>query len=217
MKTVLLPVKGFDRAKSRLSSVLEPSERAALAAAMFRDVATALTGSRSLDNVIVVTADSGVAELAGQFGFEIVDEPKVTGHSDAINRVSRELAGHGVSLLALAADLPLLRADEVDQILALKTAGVVLIANREGAGTNGLLMPDGRVIEAAYGAESLERHRRRALSAGILVEVVEVPGVAFDVDTREDLNDLTQLLNPSSHTWRCLVACERLTSARSVS
>ncbi len=217
MKIVLLPVKGFDRAKSRLTSVLEPSERAALAAAMFHDVAAALAGSRSLDNVIVVTADSGVAKLAGQFGFEIVDEPNVAGHSNAINRVSRELAGPGVSLLALAADLPLLRADEVDQILALNTEGIVLIANREGTGTNGLLMPDGRVIETAYGAESLERHRRRAVSAGILAEVVEVPGVGFDVDTPEDLKDLTELLNPSSHTWRCLVACERLATPRSVS
>lgn len=204
MKTVLLPVKGFDRAKSRLAPLLESAQRARLAAAMFRDVATTLAATARIDRIIVITADPYVEELTRPFGFDLVDEPNVAGHSDAVNRMSRDLVRPGDSLLALAADLPLLCPEEVDGILKLEAPGVIVIPNREGTGTNGLMMLDGCRIETAYGEGSLARHRHRAHAAGLRVDIVEVAGIGFDVDTPDDLADLGVALDPASFTGRFL-------------
>src|SRR5262245_66497554 len=81
MNTVLLPVKDFKDSKQRLVPALDATARARLAQAMLRDVLSVLTRARAPQRVVVFTAAEEVMELARQFGFDIVFEGSVDGHS----------------------------------------------------------------------------------------------------------------------------------------
>ncbi len=53
-----------------------------------------------------------------------------------------------------------------------------------------------------YGEGSLQRHLSRAEAAGLKAEVLQIPGIEFDLDTPEDLEFFLRLPQTDSHTWR---------------
>src|SRR6266478_3188077 len=87
MKTVLLPVKDFKDAKQRLASALSPEQRAGLAHAMLADVLDALSAAAEPARIIVYTASDDVIHAVRPFGFEVLRERRVEGHSAAVNTV----------------------------------------------------------------------------------------------------------------------------------
>ncbi len=117
MRIVLLPIKDFNDAKQRLAGALAPEHRAALARAMLSDVLGAISRARSPQRVIVFTASAEVAEVVRPFSFEIVEEILVRGHSTAVNGMVEQLSGAGSKILAIAGDLPTLRAEDIDLLL----------------------------------------------------------------------------------------------------
>jgi len=69
-----------------------------------------------------------------------------------------------------------------------------VLPDRHGTGTNGLLLTPPDVIAPAFGPGSRARHSDAATAAGARVEVAELTGFAFDVDTRDDLDALRDAL-----------------------
>jgi len=60
----LIPVKGFDRGKSRLSDVLPPRERAAFTRELFEHVVRVLRESPSIDGIAIVSDSQEAREHA---------------------------------------------------------------------------------------------------------------------------------------------------------
>src|SRR5438876_375060 len=118
MKTVLLPVKDFGNAKQRLVPACDAETRAALARAMLTDVLSALRRAHTPERVVVFTASFEVKEMARTFGFEVVHEPSVDGHSAAVNGMVAELSSTSTRIFSIAADLPRLAPSDVDFVLA---------------------------------------------------------------------------------------------------
>ena len=92
MKTVLLPVKDFRYAKQRLSSALDARSRAELSRAMLSDVLEVLGGARVPERVVVFTSSDDIVQMAERFGFEVILENSIQGHSTAVNHMVRELS-----------------------------------------------------------------------------------------------------------------------------
>ncbi|PYS40968.1 MAG: hypothetical protein DMG14_08780, partial [Acidobacteria bacterium] len=84
MNTVLLPVKDFKDSKQRLLPALDATARAGLARAMLKDVLTAISASRAPGRVVVFTAADEVMQMARPFGFDVILEKSVDGHSAAV-------------------------------------------------------------------------------------------------------------------------------------
>jgi 2-phospho-L-lactate/phosphoenolpyruvate guanylyltransferase len=185
----VLPVKRFERAKQRL----ERPDRGGLMRDMAAGVLAALSEA-ALDGVLVVTADPGAAALARRHGAEVVDEPGLLGHSRAAALgVETALARGAERVLLLAGDCPLLRTADIDALLeAHDGEGVVVLADRHGTGTNGLLLAPPRAIAPAFGPGSRARHERLAADAGVACVVEEREAFAFDVDTLDDLAAVEQ-------------------------
>ena len=203
MKTVLLPVKDFANAKQRLAPVLSSEARAGLAQAMLADVLDALSNAGP-DRVVVYTASERIARMVRPFGFEIVNEPEVSGHSSAVNRMLPILASSSERVLAIASDLPHLTSDEVNRILDAACDSLVLLPSRDGAGTNGVLCVTPARIDMAYGEGSFRRHVQRAADADLPLTVLDIPGIAFDIDTADDLDAFVADPRLDSETWRFL-------------
>ncbi len=60
---------------------------------------------------------------------------------------------------------------------------------RDGDGTNGLLIAPPDLIATRFGPGSAGRHQAAGLEAGGTVERLDAPGLAFDIDTPDDLAD----------------------------
>jgi 2-phospho-L-lactate guanylyltransferase len=191
----ILPVKSFGRAKQRLGEAVGAPERAELAAAMVGDVLGALALVPGLDELIVVTAEPRAAAAARQAGAVVIDDPVEAGQSDAAARgVDAAVARGAGRALLVPGDCPALDPDEVAGLLAgFDGAGVVIVPDRHGSGTNALRLTPPAIIAPAFGPGSFARHAALAAAAGALVRVAHAPSLELDVDTPDDLAALRRL------------------------
>jgi 2-phospho-L-lactate guanylyltransferase len=204
MKTVLLPVKDFSRAKQRLAPALDAATRADLARAMLADVLKALGHASSPQRVVVFTASEEVIQMTRPFGFEVALELSVDGHSAAVNRMVEELSAGATRILSIAADLPRLAPSEIDFALDSPSEPITLIPSRDGTGTNGVVFIPPARIAMEYGEGSFRRHLSKAAASGRRSAVINLPGIAFDIDTLEDLQAFIEDPRKDSETWRYL-------------
>ena len=189
MRTVaVLPVKRFTRAKQRLRAAVDGIARERLAAAMVGDVLQVVTALDELVRVIVVTAEPAAAQLADEAGAHVVRDPDEAGQSAAaalgIVAAVRELEAQRV--LLVPGDTPGIDRDELLAILA-RTEPVVIVPDRHGTGTNGLLLAPPAAIAPAFGPGSRARHEAAARAAGVACAILALPSLTHDVDTPEDL------------------------------
>jgi len=204
VKTVLLPVKDFANAKQRLASKLDPSARAGLARSMCLDVLNTLARTRVPNRVVVFTAADEVIQMARPLGFDVVLEKAVDGHSAAVNHMVSELLSSSSRILSIASDLPRLVPSEIDFVLDAATEPITLIPSRDWTGTNGALFISPARIVMEYGEGSFRRHLSKAAAAGHRADVMNLPGIAFDIDTPEDLDLFLDDPRRDSETWRYL-------------
>jgi 2-phospho-L-lactate/phosphoenolpyruvate guanylyltransferase len=211
MQVLAVPVKGLDRSKRRLSTLLAPQERARLTLAMLEGVLDAGMAQPGWD-VWVVSASEPVLETAVRTGARPV--PDGAGSlQGAVRQVERELAAAspGAALAVLLADLPLITAGALGRTLGRSGAVVAAPAASHG-GTNLLLRRPGSVIPNRFGPSSFEKHRAEALRAGVMFREVADPVLAFDLDTAADLARLIDAPGggPASAALTDLALAERL-------
>jgi 2-phospho-L-lactate guanylyltransferase len=192
----VLPVKSFGRAKQRLDAAVGQPDRAELAAAMVGDVLAALGAVPQLDDLIVVTAEPRAAGAARSAGAQVVDDPVESGQSDAAARgIAAAVARGAERVLLVPGDCPALDAGEVDGLLGgFPGAGVVIVPDRHGSGTNALRLTPPDVIAPAFGPGSFARHAAYGAAAGAVVRVAQAPSLELDVDTPGDLAALRSAL-----------------------
>ncbi len=185
--SVVIPVQAFEHAKSRLGAVLDAEERRDLVERLLVGTVTAALATPGVAEVLVVSPDPDVLEVARGAGARPVEQ-----HSRGLNPALQEAraATSARRLLILPADLPGLRPSDVARILeagdAAGTPSVVLVPDRHGTGTNALLLDPPDAIDPAFGGDSRAGHAWLAASADI--PFLEIAGVLdLDVDTPEDL------------------------------
>ena len=205
MKTVLLPVKDFAQAKQRLSVSVDAETRAGLARAMLSDVLSVLGRARVPQRIVIFTACDEVIQMTRPFGFDVVLEKSVDGHSVAVNQMVDELSGSCSRILSIAGDLPRLVPSEVDFALDAASEPITLIPSRDWTGTNGVVFISPARIAMDYGEGSFRRHLSKASAAGHRSDVMNLPGIAFDIDTPDDLQAFMEDPRKDSETWRYLM------------
>jgi 2-phospho-L-lactate/phosphoenolpyruvate guanylyltransferase len=189
---ILVPIKNLAQAKQRLSPVLSPGERFALARAMCEDVLQALADWPSRPAVAVVTSDSFARDLAGRFRFEVVADDLNSGETGAIEMATTLCRARGAeSTLVIPADIPLIDGSELQKIVdSAPPGGAVLVPDAAGRGTNAAWRSPGDLFPLRFGNDSFLPHLAAAKATGLPCVVLELPGIARDVDRPEDLREL---------------------------
>jgi len=188
---ILVPVKNLANAKQRLSPVLTPEERFALAQAMCEDVLQALARWQSRSAVGVVTSDSFARELAAQLRFEVIPDNN-SGETNAIEMATAVCRERGAShTLVVPADIPLIDGAELQKIVDnAPPRGALLVPDAAGRGTNAAWRSPGDLFPLRFGNDSFLPHLAAAKAADLPCVVLELPGIARDVDRPEDLCEI---------------------------
>jgi 2-phospho-L-lactate guanylyltransferase len=189
MRYALVPVKDLSQAKVRLSPLLSPDERHALAAAMLDDVLAALRQATTLDRIALVTTDAHALALAAEWGFEVVDEGSGRGETGAVELAVKVCRERGASSLAvIPGDIPLLTAADVDIVMQHGLRyDVVIVPSWDSRGTNAVLLRPPDALQLRFGSWSFFPHVKQAKHKGLSYKVVRLPRVALDVDVPDDL------------------------------
>jgi 2-phospho-L-lactate guanylyltransferase len=205
----ILPVKRFSQAKQRLGASVADQLRMELARAMVDDVLVALAETVSIEHTILVTREESIAVAARRQGALVVEDVVEDGQSAAVTLGVRRALAEGVErALCIPGDCPALDPAELDSLLASRgerargddrAAGdfapeVVIVPDRHGTGTNGLLLTPLDAIVPSFGPGSCARHRELAASAGVACRIERPRSLLLDIDTGEDLAALRERL-----------------------
>ena len=189
---ILVPVKNLSSAKQRLAPVLNPLARTELAQAMLHDVLTVLHRWNERPPVAVVSSDPFAVMLACEYEFEVIPDPSNPGETGAIEMATRVCVDRGVeSTLVIPADIPLFHSWELEDILSsAPEEGSVLVPAGDGRGTNAAFRRPANLFPLRFGNDSFQPHLAAAQATGKTCIVLELPGIAIDIDNPDDLREL---------------------------
>jgi 2-phospho-L-lactate/phosphoenolpyruvate guanylyltransferase len=193
----ILPVKSFARAKQRLGATVADPMRQELAAAMVADVIAALAQTPEIERTIVVTREPGIAQAALEAGALLLEDAGEEGQSAAaLLGIERAVQEGFQRVLCVPGDCPAADPAELGALLAEHgtAAEVVVVPDRHGSGTNGLLLHPPRAIDPSFGPDSCARHLALAGAAGVAARVEQLPSLLLDIDTGADLDVLRRRL-----------------------
>lgn len=195
MKTLLIPVKAPTGSKTRLSDLLSAGERKQLAWVMFEDVVRAVTHTREPDLIVLVSSFSQAVDRARTLGWDVIFEHSQVSESASIDWASQILRERGFdTVMRLPADLPLVRSEDIDDILSMKidTPGALLVPSRDGTGTNAIVRTPPALFASRFGPNSLSLHKQEAARAGASCVVVNNERIALDIDEPADVEVLLE-------------------------
>ena len=189
---ILVPVKNLSAAKQRLAGVLDQPSRTALAQAMLHDVMTTLHSLKNGPQVAIVSCDPYALKLAEEYKFEVIADPANPGETGAIEMATRLCVERGAeSTLVIPADIPLIQAWELEEILKrAPDEGSVLVPAADGRGTNAAFRRPANLFPLRFGNDSFKPHHAAAQATGKPCVVLNLPGIAVDVDNPSDLQEL---------------------------
>jgi len=182
---VLIPLKRLDDAKSRLSDALSPAERASLMLELLERV-VAVVEEADVGAVTVVSAETRTPAGVSRF------DDRGLPWNDALAAAMREIVSEPV-VAVVSADLPRLTPEDVQALVAATPDFGLAIARALDGGTNAVSMRPPGAVRTHFGEpQSAAVHAQATAAAGLAARIVDIPGLAFDVDTPADLAELRE-------------------------
>jgi 2-phospho-L-lactate/phosphoenolpyruvate guanylyltransferase len=190
----IVPVKRFENAKTRLSSILDIDDRIRLSLLMLEDTLQTLSVVHLLARVIIVSADKRVKEIAVKYGANFLLEEKERGVNSAValadSYCMKEAAD---ATLVIPHDLPLLDSTDISKACELaenEFRCIVICPSLRYDGTNMLLRKPPFIIKTFYDTDSYNMHVKAATRLGIPIKQLFSKALMYDIDTPEDVLEI---------------------------
>jgi 2-phospho-L-lactate guanylyltransferase len=185
----LVPLKRLDYAKTRLASVLDPATRVRVMRALLDHTLTQVKAAPSIRSVTLVSSAVEAASIAAEHGVGHFDDRGLPWNDALAAAIAEAVTSEAVAIVS--ADVPLLTADDVERLVAALTGRGAVIARATDAGTNAIAMQPAGAMPTTFGVkESAARHAELARDFGLTPVVVDIPGLAHDLDTAADLEEV---------------------------
>jgi 2-phospho-L-lactate guanylyltransferase (CobY/MobA/RfbA family) len=172
---VIVPLRSFARAKSRLRTVSGLDVDA-----LVERLAQGVLGAARPRRTLVVTDDARVARWARDRLVEVVDAP--VGLNASVEAAYRTLAAGGVAVIAHG---DLAYPGGIGQFEP--PPGLTVFTDHHESGTNVLVVPTGLDVVFGFGPRSRDHHEHEAARLGLPTRTVTDSPWRFDVDEPGDL------------------------------
>jgi len=195
MRTIaIVPAKTFENAKTRLSKMLDIDERIRLSSLLLDYTLEVLANSKSLAQVVVVSADKRAKDIASKHEARFVYEEKENGVNSAVAIAdSYCIQEEAEATIVIPHDLPLLDPSGVSKSCHLaenESKCIVICPSSRFDGTNMLLRKPLSVINTFYDCDSYNMHVNSAVNNGVPIKLLFTKAVMSDLDTPEDAKQL---------------------------
>jgi 2-phospho-L-lactate guanylyltransferase len=184
--SLVVPVKVLAQAKSRLTGLADDS-RSKFALAMAADTIAAAAEANNVGDVLVVTDDPEIGDMAAALGAVVLADTPQAGLNEALAHGAgySEQRWPDRGRAGLAGDLPALRPGELTAALdAAASVGVAFVPDAEGTGTTLYAAAPAVPFSPQFGPASRDSH----LAGGAVeLRMGERAGLRQDVDTIDDL------------------------------
>lgn len=207
MHYTIIPIKSLKDGKKRLESFLTSSERKELILALLHDVLNAATESKLSDHVLLITHDPEIIESTLKWNLpklKFLLEPTAQGTNEAVQfALNWSLSEGASSILIIPADIPLIKASDIDDLIELGHAqnSIILVPSQRKDGTNAVFMKPPNLVGVWYGIDSFQKNIKTIVDRNIPYKILENPSFALDIDLKEDLELLQSVAREkySSH------------------
>jgi 2-phospho-L-lactate/phosphoenolpyruvate guanylyltransferase len=202
---LLIPVKNLTNAKQRLSEALDQVQRSQLAEAMLRDVMSAAAGVAERLDIYLVTGDERVRDMATEFRFGVIEDSCNESETAAIAMATAWCAQQEYdTTVVVPGDTPLITSAELHRVLdAAPAEGAVFVPAYDRRGSNCILRRPASIIPLRFGNESFLPHCEAMKKTGKPLIILEMPGIALDIDNPHELQLLLQR-DGDTHAQRLL-------------
>ena len=197
----LIGLKRLSVAKQRLMADLSPGDRQDLMLAMLASVVAAARAA-ALGPVALATSEERAPSLASALGVALLSDGGLPWNAGLVHALAA-VTPQPDAVLYLAGDLPLVTAADLVLFVNASPARGVGVARARDGGSNALLVTPPTLMRPRFGETgSAAVHQGDALAAGVDVAVLDIPGLALDVDTIEDAWDAGVVARPLSGRGR---------------
>ncbi len=187
----IVPVKRFENAKTRLSSILSHDDRISLASIMLDETLQILSNTTCIQKVIVVSSDDRARKIASSHGCDFLREVKDNGVNSAVGLADNySMTHHADASIVVPQDLPLLHHLEISKVCGLaenEKKCIVICPSQRYDGTNVLLRKPPDVIPTFYDSNSYESHISAARDIRLQTKVYLSRKLMLDIDVPEDM------------------------------
>ena len=185
----LVPLKRLDYAKTRLATVLDPPTRVRVMRALLAHTLEVVKAAPSVARVTLVSSAVEAPAIAAEHGVAHFDDRGLAWNDALAAAIAEAVQGDAVAIVS--ADVPLLTTADVEAYVgALREHGAV-IARATDAGTNGVAMHPAGAMPTTFGSKgSAALHADLAREAGLEPVIVDLEGMAHDLDTAADLQEV---------------------------
>lgn len=189
----VLPAKDLVDAKQRLADALSAPERRLLFRTMYEDVLSVLAEVPGLSGIAVITRDEEAAAVAKSYGARIITEAENQGQTAAVEAAVATLIDDSItSIMTFPGDAPLITRDEIDSVLAAHgdAPAMTIVPAHDRRGSNCIALSPPDLIPFSFGNDSFKPHLAAARARNVDPVILDLPGIALDIDTPDDLRQL---------------------------
>ncbi|MFB0560877.1 MAG: 2-phospho-L-lactate guanylyltransferase [Candidatus Lokiarchaeia archaeon] len=203
---VIIPFKGLVESKSRLVRGISDDLRKRLVMAMLSDVIAAVTSSKKVNYLIVITSDTKIENTVPKNATLLLEERPRGINQAIIDATKYSLSMNAEATLVVPADLPLITPQDIDTIILMgRSKPVVILSSSLTGGTNILFRAPPQIIEPKFGNNSFQAHLKESRKMNIEPKIYSSPGVSLDLD---EIEDIKKLMEYGNHTKTFEVLCK---------
>ncbi len=194
MKTaVIIPVKSFSKAKSRLN--LSETKSTQLCEIMLKEILQVVSETKLINDILLVSKDESAFSIGKKFGcIEIMDEME-SGVNNAVVLANEFLVEHKYSCsIVLPQDIPLIYPEDLGNLLRLyqNRKYAIIVPSRYFDGTNALVRAPTPNIMTRYDEGSYKFQFESIRKAKMKYSLALIHRIMIDVDNVVDVGYLTK-------------------------
>jgi 2-phospho-L-lactate/phosphoenolpyruvate guanylyltransferase len=192
----IVPVKNFERGKSRLASLLTVKERIKLSELFLDNTLNTLTKTPVISQSVIISSDKRAEESVKKYDAIFLGEKKDKGVNAAVALADTHISEYAVDAsIVIPQDLPLLLPEDIECIYTAADKNercLVICPSLRFDGSNALLRRPPLLLKTNYDNDSYNIHIKNAEASNACVKSIHIKRIMIDIDTIEDIIKLTE-------------------------
>ncbi len=187
---IIIPIKRFEKSKTRLSGFLSQEQRAWLCNLMVNDLIEKMSELEE-SNLFLVTNEIIPIPEKSKEKVVVLFEGRSSGVNDAIKIADCYIEKNKFdSSIVIPIDIPLLTLREIKEIISFAQNHkeiISMVPSNRFDGTNILLRKPHSIIDTSYDDNSFFNHFKKALDIGVSLKIFYHENLKMDIDTIDDV------------------------------